>query len=128
MALMTSSSVTSSAVPAKEVSRRSIRMARSLSALLRRALISWRRSVSLRGRKSMETSPSQIEKTLPRMGNRNPRVSGPGRQLGEQEVDAAVHQVVVMLDFQHLAAGCQVEAYPLGPHHHTDGRAALGQG
>src|SRR6516225_5192379 len=53
---MTSSSVTSSVVPAKEVSRRSVRMARSPSALPRRALISCCRSLSLSGRKSIAFS------------------------------------------------------------------------
>src|SRR5437763_7392589 len=57
MALMTSSSVTSSSVVRKLVSRRSMRMAVPRSAFPRKAVISERRSVSLRGRKSMIVSP-----------------------------------------------------------------------
>jgi hypothetical protein len=37
-------------------------MARSLSALPRRALMSWRRSTSLRGRKSIDVLPSKLRK------------------------------------------------------------------
>ena len=53
IAEMTSSSVTSSVVPANVVSRWSMRIALLLSALPRKALIKLRRSVSLSGRKSM---------------------------------------------------------------------------
>src|SRR5271170_6411100 len=53
MAEMTSSSLTSSAAPTKEVSRRSMRMARLSSALPRRALMSFCRSSVVTVRKSM---------------------------------------------------------------------------
>src|SRR5438874_6228305 len=58
MALITSSSGTSSAVPAKLVSLRSISRASPRSALPRSAVINCRRSVSLSGRKSMARSSS----------------------------------------------------------------------
>src|SRR5579884_1590837 len=60
MAVITSSSGASSAVPAKVVSRRSVRMARSDAALPRRAVRSWARSVSLRGRKSIALPPLPV--------------------------------------------------------------------
>src|ERR1700730_10822494 len=53
MAEITSSSVISSAIPAKLVSRRSIRIARFFSALPRNAPTNCRRSVSFNGRKSI---------------------------------------------------------------------------
>src|ERR1700733_7088331 len=109
MALMTSSSVTSSLAPWNVVSRRSIRMARSLSALPRRALISARRSVSLRGRKSMVALlPDQ--KNPGRARARPPR-SGPGRQLGEQQVHPAVETSVGVVHLEDLALADEVVAH-----------------
>src|SRR5579884_3090323 len=115
MAEITSSSVTSSMVPAKEVSRRSIRIALSLSALPRRALISCRRSESFRGRKSMIGSPHDTGDCGPAAG-RNGLASGPGGQLREQEVDAPVQQLVVVIDLEHLTAPFEVVTHSLSSH------------
>src|SRR5262249_42004138 len=106
MALMTSSSGTSSAVPAKEVSRRFMRMARALSAVPRSALISCRRSVSLRGRKSMVDSPLRGTRRTIRLRS-GPESAHPLRTAGqfrEQQVHAAVHVVVVQADGQQVVA------------------------
>src|SRR5271170_4128872 len=75
MALMTSSSGTSSALPAKLVSRRSSNRTRPCSALPRRALTSCLRSISFRGRKSMTTSSK---------GDRNKKV---GEKVQVERVD-----------------------------------------
>src|SRR6516165_2750267 len=113
MALMTSSSVTSSAVPRKLVSRRSIRMARSLSALPRKALTSCRRSRSLRGRKSMAYSFLRKKRT-------RDLDSGPGRQLGRQQEHGPVHRLLAGIDLEQVAGPFDVITDLLRPHQHTD--------
>src|SRR5580692_3155615 len=106
MALMTSSSGTSSAPPAKLVSRRFRRMARSLSALPRRALMSCRRSRSFRGRKSMDSTPLRETKKTRRLRPAAEILSPSfaAGQLREKPVHAAVHPVVVDIDRERLAA------------------------
>src|SRR6516225_8707623 len=134
MAEITSSSVTSSAVPRKLVSRRSMRMARSLSALPRKALINCRRSVSLRGRKSMDSSPSQYEAPSTAEGvDKIRRPQGrhthlrPRRQLREQQVNPSVHAVVVVLDFEQFPATDEIVTHLLGPDQHLNGIAGFGK-
>src|SRR6516164_3155917 len=134
MALMTSSSVTSSAVPAKLVSRRSIRMARSLSALPRNAPISCRRSVSLRGRKSIDvllpekrTTTACVPLGLAR------RSAGKAhstlcRQLGQQEIDATVDAFIEAVGLQEIAAAEQEVVDLLLRKSDTQGVARFGQG
>src|SRR5262249_49806560 len=130
MALMTSSSVTSSAVPRKEVSRRSMRMARSLSALPRRALMRARRSVSLRGRKSLVRLLTSIKglETVSLRSWAGRSTLGRGRQFRQQQVDAAVKAGVGVVHFVHFAALDDVKAHFLGPYQHPDGVAGGRQG
>src|SRR5947209_5953781 len=105
MAVITSSSVTSSAVPTNDVLRRSSRMARSLSALPRSALMSWRRSVSFRGRKSMDVLPS-VKKA-----KRKSRWLARGRQLCQNEVNAAIHLGFLHVNLQQVTVADQVVAH-----------------
>src|SRR5260370_42160175 len=101
MAEITSSSVTSSVVPAKLVSRRSIRIAWLLSALPRRAVTSWRRSVSLRGRKSIDVllRSRKGPLTSPSVGKAIGAASSIlGGQLGQEQVDALVDAVRWAID------------------------------
>src|SRR5581483_6760819 len=56
------------------------------------------------------------------------RSSGPGRQLREQEVDAAVKAVITVLDREHFATTHDVVAHLLLPHQNPNGIAALSQG
>src|SRR5436305_13510241 len=106
MAEITSSSVTSSVVPAKLVSRRSIRMVRLLSALPRRAWISCLRSVSLRGRKSIgDSSYRKGTYNFPSVGKSFPgvRLSDLGGQLGHQEIDSLVDALRRAVDGKDLS-------------------------
>src|SRR3954454_23825529 len=98
MAEMTSSSVTSSAVPAKLVVRRSMRMARSLSALPRKALMSWRRSTSLRGRKSMALLPSGEKETG------LPKPLTLSREFREEQIHATIQPLLFGVHAQHIIA------------------------
>src|SRR6516225_11486089 len=121
MAEITSSSVTSSAVPRKLVSRRSMRMARSLSALPRNALMSCRRSVSLRGRKSMDVLPSENGTTKTGWLAR-------GRQLRQDEVDATVYLGLVRLNLEQLPLAHQVVAHLFILHDQAEPLAGPRQG
>src|SRR5438132_13852845 len=102
MALMTSSSGTSSTEPRKLVSRRSMRMARSLSALPRNAVISCRRSVSFKGRKSIDVLLSRVPEKHHRSRLRC--------QFRKQEVNALVHSVLVGISRQELLSAAHVIA------------------
>src|SRR5262245_43044772 len=91
---MTSSSGTSSLLPRKLVSRRYMRITRSLSTLPRNELISCRRSVSVSGRKSIRPSPFQNRNSLLPQGRLSASCSSTwvalGRELGQQEINAPV--------------------------------------
>src|SRR5690348_14100065 len=121
MAEITSSSVTSSEVPAKLVSRRSIRIARLLSALPRRAVTSWRRSVSLRGRKSIDVLLLSKKGPVisPSVGKALGAASVLGGQLGQEEINALVDAARRTIDGEHLAPTEDIIPDILRPEQHT---------
>src|ERR1700691_2011279 len=107
MALMTSSSGTSSTVPRKLVSRRSMRMARLPSALPRSELISCRRSTSLSGRKSIDVLLSRYRPARPPKDGRNHDLSRQSRQFSQQKVDALIDACFRDVGRHYLAAAFQ---------------------
>src|SRR5438552_3185012 len=107
---MTSSSVTSSVVPMKLVSRRSISRAVVESALPRNAPMSCCRSVLVSGRKSMMNSSLENENetyhqpdSAATIGTRAVSSIAVAGQLGQQLVDAAVDPWLVQVGRQRLA-------------------------
>src|SRR5262245_6101560 len=93
----------------KDVSRRSMRMARLSWALPRRAAISFWRSSEVTGRKSMVTAPFVF--TLHSSQRRRCRFVGILRQLCQNQVDGTIDLRFARIDGGQLVAAIPIIAY-----------------
>src|SRR4051812_40068631 len=104
-------------------------MARSLSALPRRALINCRRSVSLSGRKSIDVLlPENRASGIGTAGNRASSPSLVGCQRREQLVHSAVHSFFRNVGGEQLAIADHIVPGLLSPDNYTDSSARFCQG